>query len=311
MVWVSAATFGVAWWLGLYLLARDPRKPLLRRAAVGLLVYAAAVVTDRLAGGSPWFDGVRIVLVCAPVLAFSGVFVRLLPARAVERVDRVWRVGLIPLCALLAMPAAGGFLPAGYLLGALTLLALLGTMLGMLGQHAEWSEDSRRSASGLLTVGALLLGLSAALILLGLNVLPRTAMLSVVAADLVVLGLGIAVIDAYDEGEALRAGMIHSLVVSAATAAVFGGQAALALALAGERPALVSLLFGAIAAAITLQVLNAPLQAGADRLAFASDPRLFAARVEMRSATEALLRATGEGLRAGGDGLRRGGDGGM
>ncbi len=294
VVWVSAAAFGVAWWLGLYLLARDPRKPLLRRAAGGLLVYAAGVVIDRLAGGSPWFDGVRIVLVCAPVLAFSGVFVRLLPARAVERVDRVWRVGLLPVCAVLAMPAAGGFLPAGYVLGAITLLALLGTMLGMLGQQADWIEDSRRSAAGLLTVGALLLGLSAALILLGLNVLPSTAMLSVLAADLVVLGLGIAVLDAFDEGEAVRAAMIHSLVVSAATAAVFGGQAALALTLAGERPALVALFFGAIAAAITLQVLHVPLQAGADRLAF-SDPRLFAARVELRSATEALLRKGDDG----------------
>ncbi|MFE3258923.1 hypothetical protein ACFXPS_18060 [Nocardia sp. NPDC059091] len=301
MVWVSAATFGVAWWLGLYLLARDPRKPLLRRAAIGLLAFAAAVVADRLAGGNSWFDGPRIVLVCAPVLAFSGVFVRLLPLGAVERVDRWWRVGLLPLCALLAMPAAGGFLPAGYLLGALTLLALLGTMLGMLGQHAEWSEDSRRSAAGLLTIGALLLGLSAALILLGLNVLPRTAMLSVIAADLVVLGLGIAVVDAYDEGEALRADMTHSLVLSAATAAVFGGQAALALTLAGERPALIALFFGAVAGSIALQVLHGPLHAGADRVAFASDPQLCAARVELRSATEALLRrGSDNGLHTGG-----------
>ncbi|MFE3225098.1 hypothetical protein [Nocardia sp. NPDC059228] len=301
MVWVSAATFGVAWWLGLYLLARDPRKPLLRRAAIGLLAFAAAVVADRLAGGNSWFDGPRIVLVCAPVLAFSGVFVRLLPLNAVERVDRWWRAGLLPLCALLAMPAAGGFLPAGYLLGALTLLALLGTMLGMLGQHAEWSEDSRRSAAGLLTIGALLLGLSAALILLGLNVLPRTAMLSVIAADLVVLGLGIAVVDAYDEGEALRADMTHSLVLSAATAAVFGGQAALALTLAGERPALIALFFGAVAGSITLQVLHGPLHAGADRVAFASDPQLCAARVELRSATEALLRrGSDNGLHTGG-----------
>ncbi|MGW2663260.1 hypothetical protein ACWCW7_20055 [Nocardia tengchongensis] len=292
MVWVSAAAFGAAWWLGLYLLARDPRKLLLRRAATGLLAFAVAVVADRMAGADPWFDGVRIVLVCAPVLAFSGVFVRLLPA-GVERVDRWWRAGLLPLCALLALPAAGGFLPAGYLLGAITLLALLGTMLGMLGQHAEWAEDARRSAGGLLTVGALLLGLSSALILLGLNVLPRTAMLSVTAADLVVLGLGIAVLDAYDEGEELRADMTHSLVLSAATAAVFGGQAALTLTLAGERPALVALFFGAIAAAIGLQVLNGPLHAGADRVAFASDPQLCAARVELRSATEALLRKGG------------------
>ncbi|GAB4584483.1 hypothetical protein [Nocardia sp. IFM 10818] len=290
MVWVSAVAFGVAWWLGLYLLARDSRKPVLRRAGVGMLAYAAAVVGDGLATGDEWFDGLRIVLVCLPGIAWTGVFVRLWPERFAERGDRIWRLGVVPVCALLAMPAAAGLMPVAYLLGALVILMLLVAMLGMLNQQADWADDSRRSVAGLLSVGALMFGLSAALILLGFNVVPRTAMLSAVAVDLLLLGLGIAVLDAFDEGEALRGDMIRSLLASAVTAVVFGGQAAVAIVLAGERTGLLALLFGAIAAAIALQVLNAPLQAGVDRLAFASAPRLRAARSDLRIAAEALPR---------------------
>ncbi|MFC9997571.1 hypothetical protein [Nocardia sp. NPDC127526] len=290
MVWVSAVAFGVAWWLGLYLLARDSRKAVLRRAGVGMLAYAAAVVGDGLATGDEWFDGLRIVLVCLPGIAWTGVFVRLWPERFAERGDRIWRLGVVPVCALLAMPAGAGLMPVAYLLGALVILMLLVAMLGMLNQQADWADDARRSVAGLLSVGALMFGLSVALILLGFNVVPRTAMLSAVAVDLLLLGLGIAVLDAFDEGEALRGDMIRSLLASAVTAVVFGGQAAVAIVLAGERTGLLALLFGAIAAAIALQVLNAPLQAGVDRLAFASAPRLREARGELRTAAEALPR---------------------
>ncbi|MEV6065650.1 hypothetical protein AB0L82_03775 [Nocardia sp. NPDC052001] len=288
MVWVSAVAFGVAWWLGWYLVARDARKAVLRRAAAGLIAYAIAVVADQLATGDAWFDGMRIVLVCIPAVAWSGVFTLLLTERWAVHADRLWRLGLVPVSAVLAMPAAAGFLPAGYVLGALALLALMACMLAVLGQQGDWAEDARRPVTGLLTVGALMFGLSSSLILLGLNVLPRTAMLSAIAVDLVLLGVGIAVLDAFEEGQALRADMLRSLFISATAATVFGGQAAVAIVLAGERPALVVLLFGAIAAAIAMQVLNAPIQASIDRFAFA--PPLREARDELRTAAEELPR---------------------
>ena len=40
---LTVVAFGFAWWLGLYLLARDPRKPTLRRAGLGLLAYGLAL----------------------------------------------------------------------------------------------------------------------------------------------------------------------------------------------------------------------------------------------------------------------------
>lgn len=44
MVWA----FGVAWWLGLYLLVRNPANAVLRLAGLGLLSYGLALALDDL-----------------------------------------------------------------------------------------------------------------------------------------------------------------------------------------------------------------------------------------------------------------------
>ena len=46
MAALSAVVFSLSWWLGLYLLARDPRKPVLVLAAIGLTSFAAVVALD-------------------------------------------------------------------------------------------------------------------------------------------------------------------------------------------------------------------------------------------------------------------------
>ncbi len=43
--------FALSWWLGLYLLARDPRKPVLVLAAVGLTSFAVVVALDAVRAG--------------------------------------------------------------------------------------------------------------------------------------------------------------------------------------------------------------------------------------------------------------------
>ena len=46
MAALSAVVFSLSWWLGLYLLARDPRKPVLVLAAIGLTSFASVVALD-------------------------------------------------------------------------------------------------------------------------------------------------------------------------------------------------------------------------------------------------------------------------
>ena len=53
MVALSVLVFALAWWMGLYLLSRDPRKPVLVLAAFGFCGFAVVVGLDavRTVGG--------------------------------------------------------------------------------------------------------------------------------------------------------------------------------------------------------------------------------------------------------------------
>ena len=82
---VTVVAFGFAWWLGLYLLARDPAKPTLRRAGAGLLAYALALATDGVLD-----HRVHTVLLCLPAILWTGVLVAHHPA------DRWWRGAILP-----------------------------------------------------------------------------------------------------------------------------------------------------------------------------------------------------------------------
>src|ERR1700754_5022068 len=80
MAALSAMVFALSWWLGLYLLARDPRKPVLILAAIGLTSFAAVVALDavRLASVHAELLGrIEIYLVAVPAIAWFAVLVEL------------------------------------------------------------------------------------------------------------------------------------------------------------------------------------------------------------------------------------------
>jgi hypothetical protein len=280
MIGLTAAAFGIAWWLGLYLLARDPGKPVLRRAGLGLFGYAGAVVVDQLGLGGVAHVGV--VLVCLPALAWSGVFVLL--ADDSGTVDRWWRFGLLPLWAVSAAGVLAGFEPAVIALAVLAGLALSGGVVALV---RRWPVVRRRDRVGLVLVASLMVMLVGWLLLLGFEVVPSGLLLACMAPDLAALGWVIAAFDAFDEGEVLAPDMLRSALVAAIAAVVFGGQVGIAMALRGE--SLLGLLYGTVAAAIAVQVLATPLQAGVDRVALRSG-RLRRARGELREVADALAR---------------------
>ncbi|MBP2338662.1 hypothetical protein JOF41_004840 [Saccharothrix coeruleofusca] len=227
MIGVSVVVFGLAWWLGLYLLARDPRKPLLHRTAAGLLAYAVALALPH----------PPAVLLAAPAVAWTGVIACWLP----ERYERWWRLGAVPLLVV------AHFAPAVVLVPLAAAFALL----------LRARRD--RALAGVVT---LMFTLGSAAVLLRVDWLPPWLMVTSIGVDLLLFGVLVAAADAFDEGEAVRADMVRSLAVSAGTALVFGAQVALFL---DER--LVPLLFGTVAAAVAVQVLANPLAAAVDRVA--------------------------------------------
>ncbi|MFD5825192.1 hypothetical protein, partial [Lentzea sp. NPDC060358] len=218
MLGLSLLVCGLAWWLGLYLLVRDPRKPLLRWAGLGLTGYAVAVVVP------------HPVLLAVPALAWTGAI--LLLAR--PELVRWWLVALVP------------FAVAAFWLPWVVLLPLTAATVSAIGKRTYFS-----------LVGVMF-GLSAAAFLLRL--LPDAVTLPMIGFDLVVFGVLVAVTDAVEEGEAIRADMLRSLVVAGFTAVLFGSQVVLF-----GGPDLLA--FTTVAAAIAVQVLANPLAAVADRLA--------------------------------------------
>ena len=79
MAALSAVVFSLSWWLGLYLLARDPRKPVLVLASIGLTSFASVVALDavRIENGSDILSRIEIYLVAVPGIAWFAVLVEL------------------------------------------------------------------------------------------------------------------------------------------------------------------------------------------------------------------------------------------
>ncbi|MFN8502731.1 hypothetical protein [Kouleothrix sp.] len=308
MIAVDVVTFGLAWWLGLYVLVRNPRKPLLRRAGLGLLLYAlalAAATLSRAAG--PGFAGAALarlhwLLIFFPALLWSGALLQLLPEAWPPRaaLDRGWRWGCAPLAALVGWLAARGNLAAADAAGgppagagyALAVLLAIVPLAGALGLVLAQRRAIRPSGQiGLLLAAGLFFGLGVGLLLFPLPALPHAAKLLMIETDLVLLGIAIALFDALDEGETLRRDILRSAVAAGLVALLFGAQVALAGTLgAGAALPMRLLLLAVVALAIALATCADPLTGWLDRLVFAGAPALRRERAELRGAATALSR---------------------
>jgi hypothetical protein len=253
MAAMSAVVFGLSWWLGLYLLARDPRKPVLVLAAIGLTSFAVVVALDAVRLTSVPYAAVlsqiEIYLVVLPGVAWFAVLLEL------TRPGDNWRgrVGEIIAVAVVFGLAMGGAVLAGGVNGPLRLghwLMFAVISLATLAAMARAVTGARRPGS--------------------------------------VTGVAVALWDAFDEGQALRADMFRSFVGSVVVAVLFGGQALVGMAVTDEHTALTVLLFTSLAIAIGINVLADPLAGLLDRLAFSHSPALRADRAALRR-TEAAL----------------------
>jgi len=278
---VAVVAFAVAWWLGLYLLARGGRRTVPRRAGIGLLGFALALPVDEL-----WPTGpVHGLLLCLPAVLWTGVLVRLLPEPLADALDPWWRRVLLPVTTVAAVAGSLAGTVAMLVAAALVLVPLVVAVWLLVAHRATVRPDG---VGELVAVTLLLCTLPSALLLFGLRVWDHELLLVGIAVDLAVLGVGVAVLDAFGEGEAVRRDMLFSALVAGGTAVLFGGQVLLATALVGDWPALRVLLYGVVAAAVAVQVLARPLSWVADRLAFRTVPALRRSRTELREVADGL-----------------------
>jgi hypothetical protein len=301
MAALSAVVFTLSGWLGLYLLARDPRKPVLVLAAVGLCGFALVVALDAVRTASPphaaLLSRVEIYLAAVPSVAWFAVLVEL--TRPLDnwraRTREALLVAAVAAVTLFGASMAGsvnGPLRAGHLvmIGAIS-LSTLGAMAVALVRPAQ-----PRPVVGLVVVATLFFALANAILIIPLGLVPSWLALTSTGIDVLSLGVAVALWDAFDEGQALRADMMRSFAGCSLVALPFAAQALIGLAVTDDEPAaqtaLSVLLFTSLAIAIAVQVLADPLAGVLDRLAFSRSPALRADRAALRRTGAALpLRA--------------------
>ena len=296
MAALSAVVFTLSWWLGLYLLARDPRKPVLVLAAIGLTSFASVVALDavRVVSGLHVLSSIEIYLVAMPGIAWFAVLLEM------SRPSETWRsrAGEIVLIAVVATLAFVGAAMAGnvdgpmrfghWLMFAVISLSSLGAML-----WAVFGPWQPRPVVGYVVVATLFFALGNAILVIPLGLVPSWLALASTGCDVVLLGVAVAMWDAFDEGQALRGDMLRSFVATGVVVVLFGGQALIGLAVTGQQTALTVLLFTSVGIAIAINVLADPLAGILDRLAFSRSPALRADRAALRRTEAALpLRST-------------------
>lgn len=297
MAGLSAVVFALSWWLGLYLLARDPRKPVLVLAAAGLTSFALVVALDavRVVTQSEVLGRIEIYLMALPGIAWFAVLMELSrpPDTWRGRVREMALVGAVAAVALTGAALAGdveGPLRLGHwLMFAAVSLSSLGAMVTAMLRPAQPVPVVR-----FVLVATLFFALANVILIIPLGLLPSGLALASTGFDVALLGIAVALWDAFDEGQALRADMLRSFTATAAVAVLFGGQAVIGLAMAGPSAstALTVLLFTSLGIAIAINVLADPLAGVLDRLAFSRSPALRAERAALRSTEAALpLRA--------------------
>ncbi len=295
MAALSAFVFALSWWLGLYLLARGPRKPVLAFSAVGLCSFATAVALDavRLVTHSTLLGHVEIYLVAVPGVAWFAVLVEL--ARPCDsgraRAGELLLIGGVATLTLVGATLAGsvdGPLRLGHLVMFVVISAsTLGAMFAALRRRAQ-----KIPVVGLVITATLFFALSNAILIIPLGVVPSWLALASTGCDVLGLGVAVALWDAFDEGQALRADMLRSFTGTGAVAALLGGQMLIGIALTRPQTtaqtALTVLLFTSLAIATPVQVLADPLAGLLDRLVFSRSPMLRADRETLRRTQSAL-----------------------
>ena len=299
MVTLSALVFALSWWLGLYLVARDPRKLVLVLASVGLTSFALVVALDavRLVSASGLLSRVEIYLVAVPGIAWFAVLLEL------SRPRDSWRSrpGEVALVAGVAVVAFAGAAMAGDVEGPLRLghwvmfaavsVSSLGAMI-----HAVLRRSQPRPVVGFIVVATLFFALGNAILVIPLGLVPSWLALASTGFDVALLGVAVAIGDAFDEGQALRKDMLRSFVGTMVVAVLFGGQLLIGLAVGGQNTTMAVLLFTSLAIAIAINVLADPLAGLLDRLAFSRSPDLRADRAALRSTEAALPLRSGNPL---------------
>lgn len=246
--------FCFALWLGLFLIQRDPRQDYLRMAGLGLVSYAVALGCRGFVTITPGDETIPAYLyqffIYQPALLWAGGILYLLPEQSQAR-------RLIPFY-IYGQILAVELLIVFHLIGAfpgwpLVLIVGLPIFLYLTILVYELRRTLQPNRLSLAIIGTIFFGLSVGLFLPN-NLIPELWLVLAVGLDLIILGLGIAIHDAFQEGHDLRRAMWSSLQSTLFVSLLIGAQVGLVIMALGVNPALYTLLLGLLATGIAIVV---------------------------------------------------------
>ena len=306
---IEIVTYSLVLWLGLYLIGRNPANPRLWLAGLGLAAYAFSLGTGLLMEYAPTPEitlslaRLHWPMLFLPAIFWFGAMVHLLPETVPLRtsLNRVLSYALLPVAIPFYLLSAGtNFIfdfsavppkagPAYLVFAGMVLLPLLAALFVAV---RAFSSDQAKKPRALILLATLFFGLSAALLIFPLNVLPRFWLLLAVSIDFIILGMVIALLDAFEEGESLLYDFLRSLDFSFFGALLFGGLVGLTMALStGVTFSMLALLLAIIALSIFMQTFLVQIQALFDNVTFKAFPHLRQERANLRAFADALPRA--------------------
>ncbi|MCP4363312.1 MAG: hypothetical protein GY796_35380 [Chloroflexi bacterium] len=306
---ISILIYSLVLWLGLYLIGRNLTSPRLWLAGLGLVTYALSLATGTLLRFAPTADTALILArlhwptLFLPAILWFGAVVYVLPETIPLRnfLNRILSYTLLPVAIPFYLFSAGTNLifdfstvppqpgPAYLLFAALALLPLLAALILV---SRAFQLRQQKKLLGLLLLVTLFFALSAGLLIFPLGLVSRFWLLLAVSIDFISLGVVIALLDAFEEGETLLPDFIRSLDFSASIVLIFGGLVALTMMFStGVTFPMLVLLLAIIAATILLQTFLLPIQALFDNITFKAFPRLRQERANLRAVADALPRA--------------------
>jgi hypothetical protein len=264
-------------------------------SAIGLCSFATAVALDavRLVTHSALLGHVEIYLVAVPGVAWFAVLLEIARAddNARSRTGELLLVGgagaLMMVGAAMAGSVSGPLRPGHLVMCVVISASTLGAMTAALRRRTR-----KIPLVGLVITATLFFALANAILIIPLGVVPSWLALASTSCDVLSLGVAVALWDAFDEGQALRADMLRSFTGTGMVVALLGGQILIGIALTQHEKtaltALTVLLFTSLAIASSVQVLADPLAGLLDRLVFSRSPMLRADRETLRRTQSAL-----------------------
>ncbi len=284
----------------MYLLARDTRKLALQFAGLGLIVYALGIGFDALIDHTGVVSLVRWrwPLLFLPAIFWAGAVLHL-PETVAPRFEDATRYG-IPLTALIIYVIASrttlifDFTSPDAETGTLYLVFAVAIALSLFVIVVRvwrlYATTQHTRPVGVLMIATLFFILGTGVFLLP-GEMGRADVLFGIGANLELLGIAVAMFDAFDEGEALLPDITRSFDYAAIMILLFGGQVALAMIINDTLTATwLILLLAVITTAIITQTFARPLRHAFERYVFARYPALRQQRAQLQDVTDALQR---------------------